>query len=338
MFYNSTAQHSTAQHSTERSGVSVIIPVYNREKYLKECINSVISQDVDFPLEIILADDGSTDGSKEVGIDSVISQDVDFPLKIILADDGATNESKEDEYPRTIFDSSACWIDKPVNCSEQGAGSTRNRGIAAAKYDYIAFLDSDDVFLPGHLKRLFDFLEAHPEFGGAVDQVCGFSGDIENRWLARSPEKDEVKLFTFFLNPYTQLNVTMLRKNIIGESAIQFESSLRFAEDIDFLLRVLEKHRVANLPEPGAAYREHTERSTAGSAKQYEYAWLALEHATRRYSYPAWLVRKRKAAIAFRLAQGDIAEKKYIPAIKRLLYAGLLDPVRAIKVVLQMEK
>ncbi|MDR3234001.1 MAG: glycosyltransferase family 2 protein [Planctomycetaceae bacterium] len=286
------------------NGASVVIPVYNREQYLEECINSVKAQECDFPVEIILADDGSTDKSKEIALS---------------------------------FGSSVRWLDKPADCSTQGAGPTRNRGIQAAAYPLIAFLDSDDVFLPGHLHRLFHFLAEHPEYGAAVDQLYGFSQSLEKIWIMPYSDKETVKLESFFLNPYFNPSVSMLRQSVINELDIPFEPALRFAQDIDFFFRILEKHPIAILAEAGACLREHNKRSTGGGSWkiQYEYAWMVLQRAVQRYPYPAWLVRKRKAAIAFRLAQGDIAGKKYFSAVCRLLYAGLLDPLRAAKILMQ---
>ena len=90
--------------------VSVIIPVYNTAKYLDECIESVVNQSVK-DLEIILVDDGSTDGSPDI-CDKWANRDV--RIKVI---------HKENE----------------------GLGYTRNRGIVAARGEYLSFLDSDDT-------------------------------------------------------------------------------------------------------------------------------------------------------------------------------------------------
>lgn len=288
----------------ELPGVSVIIPVYNREQFLAECIQSVLDQKTDFPVEIVCADDGSTDRSKEIALS--------------LGD-------------------SIVWLDKPADCKEQGAGPTRNRAIAVARYSYIAFLDSDDIFLPDHLFRLFHFLETHSEFGGAIDQLMGFMDGSKNLWLWKYENADIVQLESFFLNPYFGLQVLMIRHSVIIQTDIRFDPVLRFAQDVDFFIQILEKESIAILPEWGSALRQHDARSTAGSAKQYEYALSVLEKAIKRYPYPKHLIAKRRAAISFRLAQGDCAEKKYISALFRLFYAALLDPIRAIKTVLHIK-
>jgi glycosyltransferase involved in cell wall biosynthesis len=95
--------------------ISVIIPIYNAEKYLAEAINSVLAQNY-HPLEIILVDDGSTDGSAEVA---------------------------------RQFGAVAQYHYQP----NSGAAAARNWGISVAQGEFLAFLDADDVWLDGKLER-----------------------------------------------------------------------------------------------------------------------------------------------------------------------------------------
>ena len=105
--------------------ISVIIPVYNVEKYLQECIDSVINQNLD-NIEIILVNDGSTDGSSDICR----------------------------EY--------ACRCDNIVLLEKENGGlsSARNAGLDAASGKYIYFLDSDDYISQDCLKRLYECAEA----------------------------------------------------------------------------------------------------------------------------------------------------------------------------------
>ena len=109
--------------------VSVVMPVFNREKFLAEAIESILSQTVtDF--ELIIVDDGSTDGSAEI-IRAYAERD-----------------------SRIRF----------IQLSENtGNASARNAGIAVACGDYIAGMDSDDISLPERLQQQVEFLESHPE-------------------------------------------------------------------------------------------------------------------------------------------------------------------------------
>lgn len=304
-------------------GVSVVIPCYNREQYVEECICSILDQKCDFPIEIIVADDGSKDKSIEIAR-SFANKDLarEQPSKVCESKFSTDNP----------LDVAILVLEKPADCSVQGAGPTRNRGVARARYSYIAFLDSDDVFFPGHLIRLFRFLENHSEFAAAIDQLYGFDKDVKNRWVMPYTDTDTVKLESFFLSPYFNPSVAMVRRAILDELEGPFEETLRFAQDIDFFFRILEKHQIAILPDAGAGLREHETRSTGGKSPylQYQYAEMAFNRAVTRYPYTRKLKRKRKAAIQFRLAQGDLLERKYFSVVKRLLHAFLLDPLRAL--------
>ncbi|MDR2704231.1 MAG: glycosyltransferase family 2 protein [Planctomycetaceae bacterium] len=291
---------------TTQDGVSVIIPVYNRERFLEECINSVKLQQCDFPVEIILADDGSTDNSKEIALS---------------------------------FGSSVVWLDKPADCKTQGCGSARNRGIEAATYPILAFLDSDDYFLPDHLQRCYDYLRNNPDISIVIDQLYSQEGDNnETKWHRPYPDKDEVKFKTIFLDNYIQSNLVMLRKSLFDKVGGLYDVEAVLSEDYDLWLRVYEHgERIKIIEGGGAIVREHSSRSIRSIRKTYQSSELTMNKAIKRYSYPASWIRKRKSVFQFRYAQCDFVEKKYFSALRRLLYAGLLDPVRAVKILLRIK-
>ena len=111
--------------------VSVIIPVYNREKYLAEAIESVLAQTYR-PIEVIVVDDGSTDGSADIA---------------------------------KRFGSPVRYYFQP----NSGAGAARNRGIAVARGSFLAFLDSDDLWVEDKLTHQMAAFERHSD----VDIVSG---------------------------------------------------------------------------------------------------------------------------------------------------------------------
>lgn len=103
--------------------ISVIIPSYNQQEYLADCIESVLDQ-ILVPNEIIVIDDGSTDSSLEIARK--------YPVKVI----------------------------SQVN---KGLASARNTGIMNAKNDWILPLDADDILLDGAIERLTRFIHQNPE-------------------------------------------------------------------------------------------------------------------------------------------------------------------------------
>ena len=110
--------------------VSVIMPAFNAERYVAEAVDSVLAQRFD-DLELLITDDASTDGTAE----AIARYAADPRVRIFRHD------------------------------ANRGAAATRNEQIAAARGRYVSPCDADDVMLPGHLRRLSEFLEGHPDVG-----------------------------------------------------------------------------------------------------------------------------------------------------------------------------
>lgn len=133
--------------------VSVIIPVYNTEKYLRECLDSVLSQSLQ-EKEIICVDDGSTDNSPE-----------------ILREYGQ-------KYTNIRI----------LTQKNQFAGVARNRGIQESKGEFLAFLDADDIMLPGALRQMYE---------AAVQNNLDF---IKGALLMENMPTGEVEMSTYWSN------------------------------------------------------------------------------------------------------------------------------------------
>ena len=119
--------------------VSVIIPAYNAAAFIDEALRSVLDQD--YPnLEVIVIDDGSTDETAE---------------------------------RLAAYASQALCIHQPNSGGYVGAA--RNAGMARATGEYLAFLDADDIMLPGRIRRQVDFLSTHPEVGLVFSDYRNFS-------------------------------------------------------------------------------------------------------------------------------------------------------------------
>jgi glycosyltransferase involved in cell wall biosynthesis len=119
--------------------ISCIIPVFNGERYLREAIDSVLAQTYR-TLDVIVVDDGSTDGSAQ------IAESFGASVRVIAQ-------------------------------SNQGHAAARNTGVQHARGQLLAFLDADDLWHPEKLERQMRLLEQHPNAGGCVAHVRNFWQD-----------------------------------------------------------------------------------------------------------------------------------------------------------------
>lgn len=213
---------------------AVLIPVHNAERFLRECLDSVIGQTfADF--EVIACDDGSTDGSL-----------------VVLREYAARD-------PR---------IRVLVNPENRGIVATRNRLLSELPDDagFVAWLDSDDVMLPDRLARQLDFLNAHPEIGGvgsALEIIDENSRTIGFRHYPFS--SNEIRKTMFRRNVIAQSSL-MLRRDVIRKIG-EYSAAYPVCEDYDYWLRVLQKYDFANLPDPVLKYRMSPDQSKQSRLK-----------------------------------------------------------------------
>jgi len=156
--------------------VSVIVPVKNRRKLIKRCLDSILAEG--YPnLEIIVVDGGSTDGTVEV-------------LK-----EYAKN------YPQIKF------ISEP----DRNQSEAKNKGLAMATGDYVTFQDSDDEMIPGKLRLLSDFLEKNDRYFAVFGNTVPRSLDGEVYPISRPPK--EISFETLSKNNYIGSGSIMLRNS-----------------------------------------------------------------------------------------------------------------------------
>lgn len=160
--------------------ISVLIPVFNSEKFLQKCLESVLKQNFsDF--EVIICDDKSTDES----------------VKII--------KNFQKKYGKKII-----FLQNEKNL---GIAKTRNILAKKAKGKYVAWMDSDDIMLENRLSMQYDFLEKNPQIGilGTNFWILMKNGEK----IARNPPEtnDEIVKNLFLRNPFGQ-NTIMIRKEI----------------------------------------------------------------------------------------------------------------------------
>ena len=197
--------------------VSVIVPVYNTEKYLEECIRSLTEQTLS-SLELIFVDDGSTDASPKI-------------LERYRA--------RDPEHIRVITQKNA------------GQGKARNVGLAAATGEYVGFVDSDDYVVSTRCERQLEKFREDPKLGMVGSYEAEFVDDIDNVIsIHRVPsENDEIERFMH--RRCSVLHPTVMYKKSAVLKSGNYQSVLLY-EDYDLFARmVLEYHiKSYNIPEP----------------------------------------------------------------------------------------
>ena len=205
--------------------VSVIIPVYNVEKYLRECLSSVIHQTLD-DIEIICVNDGSTDSS----------------LRIL----------SEYEY----LDDRITLIHK----SNKGLASTRNLAMKYAKGKYIFFLDSDDYLELDALEKLYDYAEEN-SLDFLIFQAINYDSDknefFETEYFSMNHLKELVEGSVFNYkdlgDSIFNISVTAWQKlynrDFIEDIGAQFPDGLIFEDNLFFWEVLFNAQRIAFLPE-----------------------------------------------------------------------------------------
>ncbi|MPQ43059.1 glycosyltransferase family 2 protein [Clostridium tarantellae] len=191
--------------------ISVIIPVYNVEKYLQQCVESVLNQSFK-NIEVILINDGSTDNSKKIC----------------------------NEYE--LKDSRV----KVIHKKNKGLSHTRNVGIKASKGDYLLFLDSDDYWVSNSLAAI----EKYTKYGVDVvfltsakffekDNLLEKNFECLNKYEINNKTQEEVLKYLANIEKFPGSACTKLvKKSLIIEKKIFFQKGL-LSEDIDWSTKLL---------------------------------------------------------------------------------------------------
>jgi glycosyltransferase involved in cell wall biosynthesis len=200
-------------------GVSIVLPVYNAAAYVAEAVGSMLAQTFgDF--ELILVNDGSTDGSRDV-----------------LA-------GFQDDRIRIL------------DQQNQGLVAALNRGIREARGEWIARMDADDVSLPGRLEAQVRHLHRHPELGllGGFVSTTDEAGRVLGE-VVRFSETHEEIWRSIGRRPWVLCHPTAVFRREWAIEAGLYDPAYRHAEDVEFFARLMTRRRAANLPEVVLRYR-----------------------------------------------------------------------------------
>lgn len=230
---------------------SLIMAVYNVELYLKEAIESVIAQSIGIDkIQLILVDDGSPDNS------------------------GAICDAYAARYPDNIF---------VIHKENGGVSSARNRGLEIARGEYVNFIDSDDKLSRDACKKVYEFLQAHPNkvdvvsipmvfFDGATgDHILNYKFAKGSRVIDLKEEPDAIQL---------SASSAFIRLSAIRQLQAQFNPQQLYAEDAAFLQPILwQKEKLGVVTGCKYLYRKRSSGPASAiqmSAEKKSGGWIAL--------------------------------------------------------------
>ena len=288
----------------DNSLVSVIIPCFNHEDYISETINSVLDQSYS-NIELIVVDDGCTDGSRAIleNYGSTIS---------LLEHSGRVNK---------------------------GQSAAINISLKSASGEFIAILDSDDLFCPTKIEKQVAYLTNHPDVGAVYSNGMNIKADGTPMYTLYPEGKQPI------IGPdpvlencaYNLPSNTLVRKSVFDKAGF-LDESLRSAQDHDMAIRVAEVAPVGYINEVLWAYRRHDASiSHTRTLERWINGFKILDAAVKRYPYPLKTRLRRRAVLHFRLGQCLLQQKSYIKGSYHLFAAGICDPLRSFGVLLGKE-
>lgn len=201
--------------------VSVIIPTYNRAHLVHEAVDSVLTQTFR-DLEVIIVDDGSTDDTS-----AVLAMYTDPRVRVIYQEN-------------------------------QGKGAARNTGIRAACSEYVAFLDSDDLWLPHKLERQLAMLTNHSPRAWGYTDAYGFDGETKQILYVFSQQHQQYEGLVerhLILRDFIATSTTIVQRLVFKEVGM-FSHAPR-AQDWDLWLRIAVNYPICRVPEALVGYRIH---------------------------------------------------------------------------------
>lgn len=225
--------------------VSVLMPVYNGERFLESAVRSVLSQSFE-QFELVIVDDGSTDGSPAV-------------LARLAAEDGRIRIQRQEN---------------------RGHAGALNTALELARGEFVAVLDCDDEALPRRLEAQVAALDADRSLaavGGAAEFINEDGACFFVQGYPPAPEQVSADLLTTCPVLHSAM---MIRREAVTAIGC-YRETLSLALDYDLLLRLDERAGISNLEHPVVRYRVHAAQTTTTRAEQVALAFILAQRSAR---------------------------------------------------------
>lgn len=205
--------------------ISVIMPVYNGEKYLREAIDSILNQTfTDF--EFIIINDCSTDSTEDI--------------------------------IKSYDDSRIVYIKNEKNL---GVAGTLNKGLDVAKGEYVARMDADDISLPARFEKQVSFMDKNSNIGVCGSQILIFEDNEPEKIFAFSEKDAALRVDMLFNCAFAHPSV-IIRKSILDNHNICYNLEYEKAEDYRMWYDIMRVSKSHNIQEPLLKYRHHQSQVT----------------------------------------------------------------------------
>lgn len=238
--------------------ISVVTPSYNQGQFLEETLVSVLSQAGDFYLDYLIIDGGSNDDS----------------VAIIKRYEKLLGEHAWDIRCRGI---TYRWVSE----KDQGQTDALSKGFRLAKGEILAWLNSDDVYLPGTLQTIAAFFRQHPEtallYGAAY--YCDPKGVVNGRFATEAFEFSKLAWADFICQPSTFFR----QEAFVAVGGL--DDTLHYAMDCDLAIRIGQRFDCRYLPQYLSKYRLHEEAKTMRNETLLDFHEEALHLALKYFKW-----------------------------------------------------
>ncbi|MDX9715165.1 MAG: glycosyltransferase [Dissulfurispiraceae bacterium] len=279
-----------------KTKITVLMPCFNAERFLRNTLESVLSQKYD-DFRVIVTDDGSNDNT------AAILEDYSDRITIL----------------------------KHADNRNHGQAAALNLGLLNTESEYIAFIDADDIWHPDKLAKQAAILDQFEDIGlvytngNVINSVGKELYSMLDSQHVETNERGSILFNCYIRTPST----VMVRREALLKAGMFKKDML--AADHDMWIRMHEITKFYYMPEKLAGYREHSAQISRQKAiTMWEDGLKVLNMAYRRYPYPASLIRKRRAVIYYRFGECALKNKNYASAAMYFIRTFINDPLRSV--------